>query len=73
MGPDPLAASFTVEHDEQERLFVVTCSDGKIEHFRDSPVLHLMVGSDPQTGEMQPVIRLGKTVFLFLSREEREL
>jgi hypothetical protein len=71
--PDPLAPSFTIDHDKQERLFVLTCSDGEIEHCRDSPVLHLMAGSGPQTGEMQPVIRLGKTAFIYLSREAREL
>ncbi len=71
--PDPLAPSFTFDRDEQKRLFVLTCSDGKIEHFRDSPVLRLMVGSGSQTGEMPPVIRLGKTAFIYLSRGEREL
>jgi hypothetical protein len=70
--PDPLAPSFTIEHGKQKRLFVLTSSDGKIEHCRDNPVLHLMAGSDPQTGEMQPVIRFGKTAFIYLSREDRE-
>ena len=70
---DPLAPSFTVDHDEQKRLFVLKCSDCKIEHFRDHPVLRLMVGSGPQTGELQPKIRHGKTAFIYVGRKEREL
>ena len=35
--PEPAPPSFTFEHDKQERLFVLTWSDGKTERFRDNP------------------------------------
>ncbi len=71
--PEPPAPLFSFQHDTQKRLFVLSWPDGKTEHFRDSPVRHLMVEPDPQTGAMRPVIKLGKPAFVCLSREEREV
>ena len=64
--------SFSFEHDEQRRLFILTWADGKTEQFRDNASRHLLVEPDPQTGEMRPVVRSGKPSFLYLCREERE-
>ena len=36
-GPEPEPPSFTFEHDERTRLFVVTWPDGRTERFRDNP------------------------------------
>ena len=70
---EPRARSFAFEHDQQKRLFTLTGQDGKTEHFRDNPVKYLMVEPDPETGEMQPVIKHGQPAIIYLCREEREL
>ena len=36
-GPEPEPTSFTLEHDERRRLFVVTWPDGRTERFGDNP------------------------------------
>jgi hypothetical protein len=48
--PEPGPPSFTFEHDEEERLIVLTRPDGKAERFRDEPARHLVVAPDPETG-----------------------
>jgi hypothetical protein len=69
----PRAPLFTFEHDTRKGLFEVTWPDGQTEHYRDRPVRHLQVEPDPDTGEMRPVTRHGRPVFIYLSREEREM
>jgi hypothetical protein len=64
--------SFSFEHDEQKRLFILTRADGKTEQFRDLASRHLMVEPNPETGELWPVVKNGKPSFLYLCREERE-
>ena len=59
-------------HDKSKRLFTLTGPDGKTEYFRDNPARQLLVEPDPETGEMKPVLRNGKPVFMYLCREERE-
>jgi hypothetical protein len=70
---EPRAPLFTFEHDTRKGLFEVTWPDGQTEHYRDRPVRHLQVEPDPDTGEMRPVTRHGRPVFIYLSREEREM
>jgi hypothetical protein len=65
--------SFTFEHDQQKRLFVLTGKDGKTEYFRDSPATYLLVEPDPETGNMQPVTKYGRPVVIHLCRKEREI
>jgi hypothetical protein len=72
-NPEPAPPPFTFEHDEEERLFVLTWSDGRTERFRDEPVRHLVVAPDPETGEMRPVIQCGRPMYLYLCTEEPEL
>jgi hypothetical protein len=67
------ARSFGFAHDKQRHRFVLMPSNGKTEYFRDDPTRHLVVAPDPETGEMRPVTRCGQPVYLYLSREEREL
>ena len=71
--PEPAPPSFTFEHDKQRRLFVLTWSDGRTERFRDNPARHPVVRPDPQTGAMRAVTRYGQPLYLYISREEREL
>jgi hypothetical protein len=70
---EPHKPSFSFEHDKQKRLFKLNSLDGKTEYFRDNPARYLMVGPDPESGEMRPVIKRGRPAFLYLCREEREL
>ena len=48
-------------------------ADGTVEVFRDKPARHLVVGPDPATGEMKPVLKRGNPTYLFLCREDREI
>jgi hypothetical protein len=66
------ADSFTCEHNQQKRLFIVTGADGKTEYFRDNPATYLMVEPDPETGDMQPVTKYGRPMVIHLCRQERE-
>ena len=36
-GPEAEPLSFTLEYGELQRLFVLICSDGRAERFRDNP------------------------------------
>jgi hypothetical protein len=69
----PPPASFTLAHDPEERVFLLTGPDGKTEVFRDNPTRYLSVAPDPQTGEMKPVMKHGKATYLWLCREERDV
>ena len=69
----PRARSFTFEHDERKRLFILTGPDGKTEQFRDNPARYLIVEPDPETGGMEPVVEHGRPAIIYLCREEREL
>ena len=69
----PPLPSFTLAHDLEKRVFLLTGPDGKTEVFRDNPTRYLSVAPDPQTGEMKPVMKYGRPTYLWLCREEREV
>jgi hypothetical protein len=69
----PRTPPYTFEHDTQKGLFQLTWPDGQTERFRERPVRYLQVEPDPDTGAMRPVTRHGHPVFIYLSREEREM
>ena len=48
-------------------------ADGTVEVWRDNPARFLCVEPDPETGAMRPVVQLGRPVYLYLCREEREV
>jgi hypothetical protein len=60
------------EHDPAARVFRLAADDGTVEVFRDNPTRYLCVEPDPKTGAMRPVRKLGRPVYLYLCREERE-
>ena len=66
------AAAFRFEHDAAHGVFRLTFSDGTVEVFRDKPARQLRVEPD-ETGEMRPVVKHGRPVYLYLCREEREV
>ena len=72
-GPEPEPPSHTFEHDVQERLFVLTWSDGRTERFHDNPVRRPALAPDPDTGELRRVARCGQPMDLYISLGEREL
>jgi hypothetical protein len=43
-----------------------------VELFRDNPTRYLCVEPDAETGQMRPVMKRGRPVFLYLCREDRE-
>ncbi len=65
------ARRFHWEHLPEKRLFALT-ADGKTEYWRDNPTRYLVVEPDPATGEIKPVLKWGRPVYLRLCREERE-
>jgi hypothetical protein len=67
---DPRLFSFA--HDRTKCVFIITKRDGSTELFRDNPVRHLVVEPDPQTGELRPMAKCGRPVYLYLCREQRE-
>jgi hypothetical protein len=69
----PPPRSFTMAHDLEKRVFLLTGPDGKTEVFRDNPTRYVAVAPDPQTGEMKPVVKYGRPTYLWLCREEREV
>ena len=71
-GEEPPVLAFRFSHDQEKRLFILTWSDGRIEKFRDNPARQLVVEPDPETGELRPVTKNGRPVFIYLCREERE-
>jgi hypothetical protein len=71
-GPPPDDA-LVFDHDQQKRLFTLTDPGGKTEHFHDNPARYLMVEPDPETGAMRPVVKNGRSVIIYLCREEREV
>jgi len=68
----PLSSSFTLAHDLEQQVFLLTGPDGKTEVFRDNPTRYLPVAPDAETGEMKPVLKHGTPTYLWLCREERE-
>jgi len=73
-GPiPPPPPSFTMAHDLEKRVFLLTGPDGTTEVFRNNPTRYLSVAPDPQTGEMRPVMKHGRPTYLWLCREEREV
>ncbi len=70
-GEDPPPVRF--EHDPAAGVFRLTAADGSVEVFRDKPVRHLCVEPDAESGELRPVIKRGRPVFVWLCREEREV
>jgi len=68
----PRARAFRFEHDAAAGVFRLTSAEGKTEVFRDQPARYLCVEPD-ETGAMRPVTKLGRPVYLYLSREEREV
>jgi hypothetical protein len=69
----PPTSSFTLALDLEKQVFLLTDPDGKTEFFRDNPTRYLSVASDPQTGEMKPVMTHGRPTYLWVCREEREV
>lgn len=65
---DPRLFSFA--HDRTKCVFIITKRDGSTELFRDNPVRYLVVEPDPQTGELHPVSKCGRPVYLYLCREQ---
>jgi hypothetical protein len=65
--------SFTLAHDVAKRVLMLTGPDGKTEVFRDKPTRYLSVAPDPESGEMKPVMKYGRPVYLWLCREEHEV
>jgi hypothetical protein len=70
-GP-PRPPAFTLNHDTDKGLLILTWADGRIEKFRDKPARQLSVEADPETGEFRPVVKNGLPLFVYLCREERE-
>ncbi len=68
----PAPPLFEFRHLEEERLFSITGPDGKPEYFRDKPTRYLVVEPDAETGELTPVVKRGRPVYLRLCREERK-
>ena len=74
-GEEPPGPAFQFSHNREKRLFVLSWSDGRIEKFRDNPARQLVVepdadsDSDPETGELRPVIKRGRPVYVYLCRE----
>jgi len=66
------APAFPFEHDAAQGVFRLTSAEGRVEVFRDKPVRYLCVEPD-ETGAMRPVTKLGRPVYLYLCREEREV
>jgi len=64
--------SFTLDHDQQKRVFRLTLPEGKTECFRDNPTRYLVVEPDAESGEFRPATQHGKPMYLYLCREERE-
>ena len=69
---DAAPPPFGFEHDPTARVFRLTTADGKVEVWRDNPTRFLCVEPDPETGAMRPVMKLGRPVYLYLLREDRE-
>jgi len=59
------------EHIPDKRLFALT-AEGNTEYWRDNPTRYLVVEPDPTTGTIEPVLKRGRPVYLWLCREERE-
>jgi hypothetical protein len=70
---EPQSAAVGFEHDPQKGIFRLERADGEVEVFRDKPARYLVVEPDSETGEMKPVVKRGRPVFLYLCREEREV
>ncbi len=52
-------------------MFALT-AEGSTEYWRDNPTRYLVVEPDPTTGKIEPMLRWGRPVRLWLCREERE-
>jgi hypothetical protein len=69
--PAPARPRLEWNHIAEKRLFALT-HDGETEYWRDNPTRYLVVEPDFNTGEMQPVLKGRRPVYLWLCREERE-
>jgi hypothetical protein len=67
----PAPPSYAWDHDPTARVYRLTAPDGTIETFRDNPTRYLCVEPHPETGEMRPVMKQGRPVYLDLAREHR--
>jgi len=72
-GPVPPAPFFHWERLADKRLFALTLTaDQKTEYWRDNPPRYLVVEPHLESGEIRPVLKRGKPIYLWLCREERE-
>jgi hypothetical protein len=65
--------TYHFEQDPEKGILRIRWPDGKVEVFRDKPVRHLVVEPDAETGEMAPVVKHGRPMYLYPCREEREV
>jgi hypothetical protein len=63
---------YRFEHDPAARVYRLTAPDGTVEAFRDHPTRYLSVEPDAESGQMRPVTKRGRPVYLYLCREDRE-
>jgi hypothetical protein len=64
----PFGPTATCDHDRDKRLFRLTEPDGKTTEFHDRAVRCLVVEPDPETGEMEPVMRRGRPKVICLCK-----
>jgi hypothetical protein len=64
---------YAFEHDPTARVYRLTAPDGSVEVFRDNPTRYLCLEPEAETGQMRPVMKRGRPVFLWLCREEHEV
>ena len=69
-GEEPWQFTFT--HDVVKGVYVLAKPDGTTERFRDNPARHLVLESDPVTGELRPAVKRGQPTYIYLCREQRE-
>jgi hypothetical protein len=63
---------FSFDHDKAAGLFVIKKADGTVERFRDNPTRYLVVEPNRETGKLQPAVKQGQPVYLYLARQDRE-
>jgi hypothetical protein len=56
--------TYRFEHDPEKGIFRIRWPDGRVELFRDKPVRHLVIEPDAETGEMTPVVKYGRPMYL---------
>jgi hypothetical protein len=67
------APAFAFEHDREKAVYRLKWPDGEVEVFRDRPTRYLVLEPDRESGELRPAIKRGQPMYLYLSREEREV